>query len=342
MLQSSFVETIIRRSNRNLLMIGLVVLALLIGVEALSARYFINFFTGPSDISAESLLELEDPESLQSYYVNVEGDESSDTGFQYVTEDESGNTVSIDNSYIRLEIEDHDLLVKLSGEAPSRLPEAFTGALMPVPSDVQAEVINSLERRNSRINFLPYMLDATDFKSPGYLGLAIAAVILAFALWAITRALRHGADITRHPIMRSLERFGDPKTVAQQIDMEVQTAQKVGNVQLTRHWLLNAGNASLDATRIEDVVWIYKKVTQHRTNGIPTGKTYQALVWDRYGKCITFNGQEKVVNETLDAIARQSPWAFMGYDDQLEKAWNKDRQSVIGAVDQRRRQGAVA
>jgi hypothetical protein len=342
MIETNFVEQIIRRSNRKLLRISVVVLVILGGLEALSARYFINFFTGPSDISAETLLNLSDPETLQNYYVNVTGEDSFDTGYQYVTEDSRGNIKSVDNSYVELGLGNKQLLVKLSGDLPEKLDTQFTGALMSIPSDVQREVINTLERQSSRYDFLPYMLDATDFKSPGYAGLVVGGIVFAFCLWGLINAVVRGADINKHPIMRSLARFGEPKMIADQINMEMAMAQKAGNVDLTRHWLVNAGNASLEATRLEEVVWIYKKITQHRTNGIPTGKTFTALVWDRHGKCITINGKENVIDETLDAIAGKVPWAIIGYDDQLEKAWRKDRQNMIGAVEQRRRQLAVA
>jgi hypothetical protein len=83
-------------------------------------------------------------------------------------------------------------------------------------------------------------------------------------------------------------------------------------------------------------MWAYMKVTQHRTNGIPTGKTYTALVWDRHGMCITINGREKTIRDMLEGILSRAPWAFGGYAADIEKTWKANRAGFIGAVDQRR------
>jgi hypothetical protein len=88
-------------------------------------------------------------------------------------------------------------------------------------------------------------------------------------------------------------------------------------------------------------MWLYKKVTQHRTNGIPTGKTYAALIWDRYGTCITFAGKEKVVDQALGDILGRSPGAVAGYSSDIEKMYKANRQGFVAAVEQRR-QEAVA
>src|SRR5262245_24736544 len=139
--------------------------------------------------------------------------------------------------------------------------------------------------------------------------------------------------------MRALGRFGPPDYVAGQIDAEMSPENpKVGNVQLTPNWLVQASSANLGATRIEDIVWAYKQVTQHRTNGVPTGKTYAAHIWDRHGVCITVAGKEPIVNQVLETISRRTPWILAGYSADLEKTWKQDRAAVLDAVDQRRRQ----
>jgi hypothetical protein len=92
----------------------------------------------------------------------------------------------------------------------------------------------------------------------------------------------------------------------------------------------------LNATRLEDLAWMYGKVTQHRTNGVPTGKTYSTLFWDRHGKLLTVNGKEQAMQDTLQAVYSHAPWAIVGYKTEIEKAWKSNRQSVLAAVEQRR------
>jgi hypothetical protein len=78
------------------------------------------------------------------------------------------------------------------------------------------------------------------------------------------------------------------------------------------------------------------QVTQHRTNGIPTGKTYTALVFNRYGGNISISGKEKFVNEIIQAVLRFAPGTVMGYSDEIVNFWKTNLAGFAKAVDQRR------
>ena len=114
-----------------------------------------------------------------------------------------------------------------------------------------------------------------------------------------------------------------------------------GKLRFTRSWLLLARAFSLDAMRPDDIVWIYKQVTQHRTNGVPTGKTYAVFVWDRHGVIIEIGGKEQGVEEMLRAIYERSPWCIVGFSPDIQRIWNSDRQGFVASVDQRRLGQAV-
>ena len=85
-------------------------------------------------------------------------------------------------------------------------------------------------------------------------------------------------------------------------------------------------------------MWVYKQVTQHRTNGIPTGKTFAALLWDRYNVKMTVSlRNETAVHDLLSTISSTAPWVVVGYDNKLNNAWKRDRSSFISAVDEHRK-----
>jgi hypothetical protein len=330
MINGTFVDDIVRRSSRRTLMFGMIGLIALIGAHVLSARYYYNFFLGPFEIDEDTLLEMEDWNSRLEYYVNVVGEDSYDTGFTYVTTSDSGSETT-DYSYVELEIDRDSLLVQVPGELDSRIPEAFTGSLVSITDEIQREVVDELRGR-----FLPYMLDTSDFKTMGYVGLVGTAVVGLACLYLIFTGLGRLSNPNRHPAVKALGRFGDPQTIAQQMHHELSGSHpQVGNLHFTRHWVINKSGASLDVTRPQDVVWIYKKVTQHRTNGIPTGKTYAALIYDRHGKIMTIPGKEPIVNEMLTATYQNAPWAEVGFSAEIEKMWNKNRQQLIDNVQQR-------
>jgi len=183
------------------------------------------------------------------------------------------------------------------------------------------------------------MLDTSDYRSGGYLGIVIGALVLLLCLWGLSKVIRRGANPASHPIMASLKRFGEPKDVAQQLNQEMNAPHETrGALHLTPHWLVQSTGGSLNATRFDDVVWVYGKVTQHRTNGVPTGKTYSTLIWDRHGKLITLNGKEQAMQEALQAVYRHAPWIIVGFKPEIEKAWKSNRQAILAAVDQRRQE----
>jgi hypothetical protein len=332
---------IIRRSNRRLMIISLIGLALVVAAALLASRYLYNFALGPFPLDKATLLANPNWDGQQKYFVIITGDDIIDTGYQYVSTNTDTGSETIENNYEALFLDDNLLLVKLPNQSEDK---QISGSLVAVPNDEQVQVIQPFEQEYPRIKgqFLPVMLDAGNFRLPGFIGIPIGVLVALLSLLGLSRALGRNGDPLKHPIMRSLARFGDPQTVADQIDMEMQGEHPtLNNTHFTRTWLIQQGPLSFNATRLEDVVWLYKKVTQHRTNGIPTGKSYAALIWDRYGKCITISANEQNVEKILGAAYNRSPWAMAGWSKDLEKQYRKQREALAAQVDQRRQQIAA-
>ena len=88
------------------------------------------------------------------------------------------------------------------------------------------------------------------------------------------------------------------------------------------------------ATRFNDVIWMYQKVTRQRYSTI-----YSVLVWDRHGQSISFTAPNK--NKAADYIAHignRAPWILAGYDERINKVWKRNPQEIITAVDDRHKQ----
>jgi hypothetical protein len=337
-MSTSFVHAIIRRSNRNLLILGIAGAVLLIGLAAFNLRYLYNFFAGPLAIDRQALLATEDPGSLQRYWVTVTGDHVADTGFQRVTRNTKTGDERVTGAYMALLLDERVLLVKAQDD---QSVTTFTGVLEALPSDVRTQIIADAEREAPSLRgaFLPYLLNTDSFRSSGYAALGLGIPLFGLCLFGIARALRRGSNPAAHPIMRALGRFGSPADVAGQLDAELLAEHRqVGSLRLTSNWLVQASKSHLAALRIEDVVWAYKKVTQHRVNGVPAGKTYAAQIWDRHGVCMTVTGSEWVVNQALEAACQRAPWLMAGFSPDLEQVWQSNRAALIAAVDQRRRQ----
>ncbi len=111
---------------------------------------------------------------------------------------------------------------------------------------------------------------------------------------------------------------------------------------VTQHWIISAQPNSLGLTRFEDIMWIYKQLVENKTNffifTLSTGKTYAAQIWNRSGYCLTIPSSEKGVDELLEAVRKNAPWATQGYMEVFAAAWGSNRADFIATIDQRRKQ----
>lgn len=330
-METNFISNIIRRSNRNQLILWGIGLVLVLVVIAFGLNHFYNLLTGPYEVSKDYIMGIQDVQHLDQYYVTVTGDDTLDTGFY---ETSTTNGIQTGKAYYKTLVLDDKLLLVKTGEVDNL--DTYTGALTTVPGDEQREVLDQLlnDIPDLEDSFLPFMLDATDFKGAGYAGLAATVIALVVCIWGVLRALGRIVNTERHSIWRGLQHFGEPSSIADQIETELSSSgEKIGNVQLTRNWLVASKSSTLDVTQLKDIMWIYKKIVSGRG-----GKRISALVYDRHGHLTTINGKEAQIDDTLRGIAQRMPWIMVGYSKEAETAWNKDRVGFIRAVDQRRQQ----
>ncbi|MBI1276791.1 MAG: hypothetical protein GC179_01550 [Anaerolineaceae bacterium] len=326
-MESNFIIDIIRRSNRNQLLVWGIGLILVLIAISFSVNQYYNLLAGPFEVDKSYIEAIKDVTQLDKFYVTIKGDKTADTQY-YVTNTTNG--IETSKYYYKALVLDKNLLLVKTGEVNNQ--DGYTGALTPIPFDEQREIVDPL---NSEA-FLPFMLDAGDFRNTGFAGMAAAAIVFLVCLWGILRTVSRVVSHERHPIWRGLERFGEPVSVADQITTEVNSsAQQVGKAQLTSNWLVAAQKSTLETTQLKDIIWIYKKVVNGRG-----GRRFSALIYDRYGKLTTVTGKEAQVDETLRGLAQRMPWIMVGYSAQTQAAWNKDRANFIAAVDQRKKQAS--
>ena len=342
-----FVESALKKRSRAVQVASVVALAAIAAAVVLNWRYLYNFALGPEPISAESLKTINSPDSLTRYYVSVEPDKVFKTGIQAVeqTFDEYSNNVEkeeVISDYFAISFDQKLLLV----EAPAgRIPQRFTGALVELSPDAKGQVVAKIMMKNPETKgaFLPVMLDATDFRQPGYIGFAIGGILLVLACWGLYQTRIWRANAERHPFMKQLARYGAPSELATKIDAEVAAGTGIvpmGSVTLTPSFLLISNPWGAKALPLKDVVWAYKRVVKRSVNFVPVGKTYSAVLHDRLGKRIELRrfGGEQRTDHALISLRQQAPWVLVGYSQNLANAWRSERQQMVAAVDDRRRQ----
>jgi len=337
---SGFISDQIRRCNRNLLVANLGLSAAVLVALLLSGKYYYNFCFGPFPITEQTLTSLRNADQVSQRFVVIPIENAIDYSVEEFETRRSGRERAI-ATYYSLMFGDKLLLVKAS---PGHHERQFTGYLenMAGYHRGQREVLDRFVAHDpsSRGAYLPVMLDATDVRTPGWIGLAIGLPLFILGAWNTKKALTRRSNPSAHPILVTLEKYGSPITIAAAIDREInaEISRPTSSVFISPSWFLNERFFTLDAKPLVELVWAYKKVTRHSVNLIPTGKTYVTVIWDRRRKSmeVSTGRSEQKTHRILEDLAARAPWLLIGYSEDLSRDWTTDASGVISAVDQRR------
>jgi sulfur carrier protein ThiS len=338
---SGFIGKEIQRTNRNLLLLNAGLLSVPVAIGILGWTYWGEFFGGAKLVASQDLIAA--PDKYMGRYIKVVGSGSTELGIQEVTEktefvvvkskDVSAKLITIDLG--KVSNRHHSLLVKLKNDTP--LTNTAIGTLESIPLYTVNEEVKSAIAENST---LPAMLDSSsDFRTLGYVGLVIgllSGLVGGFELYSWQERRR---DLTLHPLVKRLSKYGLAELVAESIDRELNTSNPISyrKTKIADTWLLKQGTYGLELAKLVDIVWIHLQVTSHRLNGIiPIGKSYAAICYDRDGTKIEMPGKKTQVAELLQQLELRVPWAIVGHSDEIQQAWEKERADFIAIVDENR------
>lgn len=329
--QDSQVFKKIKRSNTTTILFSLVALVIVVVLVVISSGpYWLAQVTGPIEISADEILDLNGSEHL--YNRAVSGEDMDDTYYYEETYDQdTGRQVSIDAYFGALEIgKDQWILVRSSEEINTR-EEDYVGTLQPISGDVTSEVY-VLAADELNIEFLPIMLDTTRNETMWYVGTAVLLILGLASLWGIFAFIGRNADPTKHPILKKLSRFGNVDDIVHSIDKDLTMGEdSVGKLRLTKNYLVHTAGSNFDAMPYSAVAWVYKMVKRGRY-----GKTYEVHIYDVTGYQMVIVAKEAEVNVMLNAVAARAPHAIAGFSEDIKRMWNKERQSFIEQVNLRK------
>jgi hypothetical protein len=290
---------------------------------------------GPTDLN-----KIGDISAAPNYFARVTGLKAIDTGIQQITiRKRSGveTNRSVSGKYYALVIENRFLIVKSS----SAVHATVEGELKAMPADLESKLFNAPPMQSIRNRFYPFYLDDASFRFSGYCGI-VAFLVFGFSLvWLGFPAWRHLQNPSSHPVLYRVSSWGDSIGISVEAERESSTPRyfKSGwDWLLTDNYLIKSKFFTFDLLRFSDLLWAYKRVTKHKVNFIPTGKTYEAVLVC-HGGTATANSEENTIDLILTFAAERAPWAVFGFSKELEQLFEKNNRDFCFAVEQRRRQG---
>ncbi|GEM_PF-2462650 len=176
---------------------------------------------------------------------------------------------------------------------------------------------------------------------PGYIALASLLVLaLVLAFFFVGQALpawKHLRSPASHPVIQRISTWPVNLAVAAKREAHQPLYKGRNGWLVTNQFLIQNTFFTFNLLRLSDLLWAYRKVTQHSINFIPTGKTHEVILVCA-GGTVTIEGREATTKEILDFATQRAPWAVFGFSKELEKLFNKDPNAFCAAVEQKRKE----
>lgn len=165
---------------------------------------------------------------------------------------------------------------------------------------------------------------------------------IAWGIYAIRR-WRTRSSLATHPFGVTLASLGDRTAIMQAVDQDFagRTADALP-LQVGKRFICFARKAQVAVIPFDHIVWVYGEVVRHSVNMIPTGKSYQVVVWKRDGTAENLPVTKSQLDQCIRRLSEAAPWLPVGTSDVLTETWNADRNDFIAMVDAQRAQAAKA
>lgn len=345
-MQDEFILAQVRRSNKNFLLVNLLTFLAVVLIISLSTNYFYNLLLGPFEMDAASLNEITYL-NQEKEYVTVKGSDAFHSGLQYLegTIEEGTNRVinsKVAADYIYLVVKDKLLVIKAD---PEVINLSYTGTLKKMSAEIKEELFSIIaEDGVSAMEFnrivLPFLLDTQvqSGRAGGYIALITLVLLALLTGWNLVRYGQRLADSFGHPIYKSLRVFGEPESVAKEIDEDMAASGVLltKTVVISDKWLAGKKLLGLTLIPLHDVLWVYKHITQNKINGIiPAGKTYCLAIHRRKGVVSFLNIKKKDADAVVEMVKSKGPHIICGYSNDLEALWNKSYSDFVAAIENR-------
>lgn len=174
--------------------------------------------------------------------------------------------------------------------------------------------------------FLPLVIETNRIgdqeKSEVFLWLALGAALIVAGIVVLVLAF---TGWYQRKLVAWCKAQPDPQAAKEQLDLFYQSAAQYGKVKVDRELLLYENGGSSFLVPVKEIAWVYQTTTQHRTNGIPTGKTF-ALTLRTCGKrresyTIPVKKEEDAFQLMRDLLPYLSRTIF-GYNRDWERIYN--------------------
>lgn len=342
-LEINFLNTQIKKVSRNLFITHLILFIACCVIILSICGNAINYFKGANPINFEDISSRKIHGFGSNNYVSLTPEDKLKTGLQYVETDKKNVSKTIKAEYYLLK--GGKTLIFAAIPPSDASASSYTGWIRKMTDEEKthlAEYISEVKAQsNGDFTLSDYVLDSKYDPSSSVAFVICSILGLIFLICAV-RAFRTLTVPERHRIYKKLAKYGDPNTLAQDLDRDLSKnpAQNFGKIIYTKSWIIAPSLLSLKAAKMEDVLWAYKKVIKKSVNFIPTGKTYELDLYCYDKSLVRINMKESYVDGLLGAINQDCPWVVLGFSKELQKMWKSQFAEIVKYAEDKKKASA--
>lgn len=177
---------------------------------------------------------------------------------------------------------------------------------------------------------VPYYLEM-DHIGGSWFGVAWAAaaacvVLVIAAIVLLIKAITGGY---LKQLNAKINLMGDRDTTLEKLDSFYESAELLNGIRINRDFVLFQNGRGSILLRPWEVTWVYQRTIQRRTNGIPSGKSYELVINTVGGESYTIAAKKKAVEPLMEALSVKLPGTVFGYDEELSDIYQNNRQLFI-------------
>jgi hypothetical protein len=334
-MSGGYVEKTLKKTNRRLITIGVIVLIITALVILFSLPYYLPFFNGPTAMTGQDLADDVSDNYLDNPYIHIEFNDFYYSDIYDTSFDENGNEVITTRYYVAT-VGEYQVII---GSEFQIYENSFTGeayALYDWAAEEFASKISEIEP-NSGKTFLPILITDDNFRNRGFYGLALAALFLFLSLTFIITGARHKVKPETHPSMKELAKLGPTDFMIGRLDSEMESPhERIGKNHLLAGHLLIETRSGFSAVSYNDIVWAFKQNIDSKNFGVHFGTISALMIMDRAGRELFAPCKAGELDRFFSLLLPRIPYAYKGFTNELASVWREDPKILTRGVDERK------
>ena len=137
-----------------------------------------------------------------------------------------------------------------------------------------------------------------------------------------------------------LRRLGSLAMAVNEITEELRNPAKAAygkEVVVTNNWLVISGGSRFAVRRLNDLVWVFPKVSTLRLHGaLPLWRAHFVVFRCAEGPEAEAKCTKEQGTTLLEQLHGRCAWILLGYDEEAQKHWDADPAAFIAAVRERK------